>query len=134
VIDVISGALDWLRANVIDPILDAFGDIGAWMDSLPSLDLSFLWPDEGHFATGGIVTGPTRALIGEGGHPEAIVPLTADGVSRFVGGLAGGGGRQPVVNVHIGTFQNYDSSTDVRSLSDQIGRETIWQLKMQGVT
>lgn len=134
VIDIISGSLNWLRVHVIDPILDAFGDIGAWMDSLPSVDMSFLWPDEGrHFATGGIVTGPTRALIGEAGYPEAVVPLTAEGVSRFVGGLTGGS-RQPVVNVHIGTFQNYDSSTDVRSLSDQIGRETIWQLKMQGVT
>ncbi len=36
-----------------------------------------------HFATGGIVTGPTLALIGEAG-PEAVVPLG--------GGRSGGGG------------------------------------------
>ena len=27
-------------------------------------------------ATGGIVTGPTNAIIGEGGEPEAVVPLS----------------------------------------------------------
>ena len=27
-------------------------------------------------ATGGIVTGPTNAMIGEGGEPEAVVPLS----------------------------------------------------------
>lgn len=27
------------------------------------------------FAQGGIVTGPTRALIGEAGYPEAVIPL-----------------------------------------------------------
>ena len=133
VIDIISGGLNWLRIHVIDPILDELGKVGRWMEGLPSIDMSFLWPDEGSFATGGIVTGPTRALIGEAGYPEAIVPLTAEGVSRFVGGLAGGGGQQPVVNVHIGTFVNNDTVSDVRTLSDEIGRDTIRQLRMQGV-
>ena len=135
VIDIISGALKWLESNVIDPILDAFGAIGDWMDSLPSIDMSFLWPDEGHFATGGIVTGPTHALIGEAGHPEAVVPLTAEGISQFVGGLAGRyqGTATPTVNVNIGTFVNNDTATDVRTLSDEIGRDTIRQLRMQGV-
>ena len=125
VIDIISGALNWLRIHVIDPILDAFGDIGAWMESLPSIDMSFLWLDEGHFATGGIVTGPTRALIGEAGHAEAVVPLTAEGISQFVGGLAGRyqGGANPTVNVNIGTFVDNDTTTDVRTLSDEIGRD-----------
>ena len=40
---------------------------------------------------------------------------------------------QPVVNVHIGTFVNNDAASDVRSLSDEIGRDTIRQLRMQGV-
>jgi hypothetical protein len=135
VIDIISGSLNWLRIHVVDPILDAFGEIGAWMDSLPSLDVSFLWDGGTPFASGGIVTSPTRAVIGEAGYPEAVVPLTAEGISQFVGGLAGrhGASAQPVVNVRIGTFQNFDTATDVRALSDQIGRETIWQLKMQGV-
>ena len=30
-----------------------------------------------HLADGGIVTGPTRAVVGEGGRPEAVVPLTS---------------------------------------------------------
>lgn len=36
------------------------------------------------FASGGIVTQPTRALIGEAGYPEAVVPMTAD----YLGTLA----------------------------------------------
>jgi murein DD-endopeptidase MepM/ murein hydrolase activator NlpD len=31
------------------------------------------------FALGGIVTGPTRAVIGEGGHSEAVIPLNNQG-------------------------------------------------------
>lgn len=40
-------------------------------------------------ATGGIATGPTLAEIGEGGEPEAIVPLTK--LSNMLNGGVGGG-------------------------------------------
>lgn len=40
-------------------------------------------------ATGGIATGPTLAEIGEGGEPEAVVPLTK--LSNMLNGGAGGG-------------------------------------------
>ena len=36
-------------------------------------------------ATGGIVTSPTTALIGEGGEPEAIVPLSRASSMGFGG-------------------------------------------------
>lgn len=35
------------------------------------------------FAAGGIVTQPTRALIGEAGYPEAVVPMTQDYLSTL---------------------------------------------------
>lgn len=35
------------------------------------------------FATGGIVTGPTRAIIGEGEYPEMVIPLNDSGV-KFI--------------------------------------------------
>lgn len=40
------------------------------------------------FAEGGIVSGPTRALIGEGGEPEAVMPLSK--LSKFVNNTGGG--------------------------------------------
>ena len=40
-------------------------------------------------ATGGIATGPTLAEIGEGGEPEAVVPLSK--LSNMLNGGAGGG-------------------------------------------
>lgn len=55
------------------------------------------------FAQGGIVTQPTRALIGEAGYPEAVVPMTQDYLSTLAseiarfGGSSGGG----AVNVYL---------------------------------
>jgi len=56
-------------------------------------------PEEGQeegFATGGVVTGPTRALIGEAG-PEAVIPLNSGGseviasaAARMGASMAGG--------------------------------------------
>jgi hypothetical protein len=45
-------------------------------------------------ADGGIVTGPTLAMVGEGGGPEAVIPLSQAG--RF--GLDGGG---TTVNINV---------------------------------
>lgn len=52
------------------------------------------------YATGGIVTQPTRALIGEAGYPEAVVPMTQDYLSTLAGEIArygnNSGGNQPI--------------------------------------
>lgn len=54
------------------------------------------------FASGGIVTQPTRALIGEAGYPEAVVPMTDSYLSTLANEIArfGGGGSQPV-NIYL---------------------------------
>ena len=55
------------------------------------------------FATGGIVTGPTLGLVGEGRYNEAVIPLP-DGKSVPVdlGGLSGGMSNAPImVNVSV---------------------------------
>ena len=55
------------------------------------------------YALGGIVTQPTRALIGEAGYPEAVVPMTGDYLSTLaseIGKYSGGsGGRN--INVYL---------------------------------
>lgn len=55
------------------------------------------------FAKGGIVTQPTRALIGEAGYPEAVVPLTDDYLSTLASliGQYGGGGGSNTTNVYL---------------------------------
>jgi tape measure domain-containing protein len=43
------------------------------------------------FAEGGFVTGPTRAIVGEGGEPEYIIPASkmSDAMKRYGGGARG---------------------------------------------
>ena len=55
------------------------------------------------YALGGIVTQPTRALIGEAGYPEAVVPMTGDYLSTLaseIGKYSGGSGGGNV-NVYL---------------------------------
>lgn len=55
------------------------------------------------FAQGGIVTQPTRALIGEAGYPEAVVPMTQDYLSTLASEIArfGGSSSGGTVNVYL---------------------------------
>ena len=62
-------------------------------------------------AAGGIVQSPTRALIGEGGYPEMILPLTDSNMERFgVSGNNNGGAINLVINV--GTAYSGDQLTE----------------------
>lgn len=66
----VQATISWFN-NLINAIWDAIGAIS--QISFPSPP-SWLFGGFPQFASGGIVTGPTRALVGEAG-PEAIVPL-----------------------------------------------------------
>ena len=65
-------------------------------------------------AKGGIVTGPTLAMIGEDG-PEAVVPLNRKNNPTGVG-VGGGGGI--TVNINVGGVTD---RTDKRALAKEIG-------------
>lgn len=68
-------------------------------------------------ATGGIVTRPTLALIGEAG-PEAVVPLNrTPGSSPLPDGLGGGG-----PSVHIHGDMVVQDATDVELMVSRLGR------------
>jgi len=77
-----------------------------------------------HFADGGIVTGPTLALIGESG-PEAIVPLSG---SRGGGSLGGFGGV--VININGGYYLDQQAS---RLFADMIAKTVGQQLKLRSI-
>lgn len=55
------------------------------------------------YAAGGIVTQPTRALIGEAGYPEAVVPMTQDYLSTLASeiGKYSSSGNGNTVNVYL---------------------------------
>lgn len=55
---------------------------------------------DANLATGGIVRSPTLAMIGEGGEPEAVVPLSKAEQMGF------GGGGQPMVIQNLSIFPN----------------------------
>ena len=141
---------DWLPAILrvggeiadvlINPFADMFEKFSKWLEDLPKLNLEDIFKVSDvssikPFANGGIVTQPTRALIGEAGVPEAVVPLSAAGIEKFTSGLDKRykNGGAPSVEVNIGTFVNNDTSTDVNSLCDQIGRTSLRKLREQGV-
>jgi len=79
----------------------------------------------GAFANGGIVTGPTTALIGEAGSPEAVIPLNSRG-SDFMQKVFGGGmgGGQKVEQTIV---------LDGRILARSVGDNLPSVLRMAGV-
>jgi hypothetical protein len=85
-------------------IFGASNAIANWVSGF-RVDYSKLTKDsEGRdvipFASGGIVTGATRAIVGEAG-PEAIIPL--DRLAEVTGMGTGGGGISITVNAGMGT-------------------------------
>lgn len=55
----------------------------------------------GAFAQGGIVTGPTMGMVGEGGSNEAIIPLNSRGAGFMRDVMGGVGGGQTTVIVEL---------------------------------
>tara|TARA_R110000868_G_scaffold203270_1_gene451102 strand:+ start:691 stop:2247 length:1557 start_codon:yes stop_codon:yes gene_type:complete len=88
--------------NIILDGIDAAA--GPWINfgSIPEVKLPRL-------AEGGIVTGPTLAMIGEGNGPEAVIPLSKLGSMGF------GGGGGITVNVNGG-----DPNSIVRALQNYV--------------
>ena len=83
------------------------------------------------FATGGVVTKPTMALIGEGRHNEAVIPLGNSPqmdqmLSKFAQIAATQGSATPQVNVYIGQEQfdayTYKASERGKTL---VGRQPV---------
>ncbi|MCW4002425.1 MAG: hypothetical protein NWE95_00725, partial [Candidatus Bathyarchaeota archaeon] len=89
-------ALNWVYVNVLKPVADFLGTIWNGLSGIGSAIGGFFGGigKALGFAEGGIVTGPTLALIGEAG-PEAVVPL------REFGSLPGGSGSTVYINAPL---------------------------------
>lgn len=81
-----------------------------------------------HFATGGIVSSPTIALIGEAG-PEAIVPLSGSSAGNFGGSI---GGNSAGITINIGSLMGTDSNA-ARTFANQIADILTRQLKVRTI-
>jgi hypothetical protein len=80
-------------------------------------------------ATGGLVTGPTAALIGEGRYPEAVLPLNDSVYRQIAEGInnqRGGGGTQVIV-------QYYGNGKWTREDAQGLGRLLVSELRTMGV-
>ncbi len=78
----------------------------------PALNIGFDIPQIPHLATGGIVSVPTVALIGEGG-PEAVVPLSSSGIGSLAGGAPGSAQPQIVINIQGGYYLDQQAATQI---------------------
>jgi phage-related protein len=115
VVDAVFGAIKFGVTKIAIPYINllldvwktVFNAIGSiWNNTLGKISFSlpdwvpglggkgFSFPKIPALAEGGVVTGPTLALIGEAG-PEAVVPL-----DRYNGGM--GGGSNVTINVNGG--------------------------------
>lgn len=96
------------------------GSVGGAIGGAVSTALSAV-----HLASGGIVSQPTFALIGEAG-PEAVIPLSAfaGGTSLAGAGGLGGGSGNIIVNINGGNYLDQSGANQIATaLATQIGRQ-----------
>jgi SLT domain-containing protein len=103
--------------------IGGFGfDVPGWLPEIGGKSFKFpkipAFPSIPGLADGGIVTGPTLALIGEGNEPEAVIPL-----SRM--GEMGGGGMTVNITMPAGS----DGDDVVRALQSYQRRRGSLPLK-----
>jgi hypothetical protein len=80
----------WLWNNTVGKLSFT---IPSWVPKIGGS--GFNVPNIPELAQGGIVTGPTLAMIGEGREPEAVIPLSKLGSMGF------GGGDGPTINITV---------------------------------
>lgn len=109
--DVISGILTLdlstlmngfknLGQLILDVIFFPLDTIMKSLSYIPGIDLPDISTSVGGMiglAEGGIVTEPTTALIGEGGEPEAVTPLSK--IGNFVSDIMGGGEQETMSSI-----------------------------------
>ena len=121
--DAKTGVNDFI--NIINGMINAIDSIKINIPAItipgtkmgtPAIDLGFNIPDIPLLAQGGIVVGPTLAMIGEGG-PEAVIPLSS-GTSGYTQG-------QPI-NIYIqgGSYLDKQGADQIaQALATKIQRQ-----------
>jgi hypothetical protein len=116
---IIAGAQGIMQAWALGPIAGMIGSaiIGtatvaqtAMISSQPAPSAPALIP----YANGGVVTSPTAALIGEGGEPEAVIPLSKAQDYGF-----GGRGNGDTYNISGNTLLGVDGVDELIVMMEQ---------------
>jgi hypothetical protein len=139
IVNSVFGGIKWWITNVVIPqfnlMLTVFktifnGIASVWNNTIGKFSFKvpswvpgiggkgFEMPDIPMLAAGGIVTGPTLAMIGEGRGPEAVIPLDRMGEFGMGGGTTvninvNGGDPQSVVNA-LRTYMRQNGSVPIR--------------------
>lgn len=86
------------------------------------------WVADKLMATGGIVSGPTRAIVGEDG-PEAVIPLSRKHRARGAALYQAAGAAMGMNGGHTFVVNNYGNQLD----ETQLAARFAWQLKTRTV-
>jgi tape measure domain-containing protein len=119
----------WMRGQVIglfQNLLPGFGASGGGLGSAAS-NLAQYAPIPSvvpGFANGGVVTGPTLGLVGEGRYNEAIVPLpNGKSIPVDLGGAAGGNAAPINTNIVVNVKNGQAESQMTGNQGNQLARE-----------
>lgn len=120
---------DYLKLQLIEGLKNIFSMFGPAAAAAPKLGPAFAkggiaFGGFTAFAEGGVVTGPTLGLVGEGRYNEAVIPLP-DGKSVPVQ-LAGGteGATAPInTNIVVNVKNGQSDSQVTGNQGNQLGRE-----------
>jgi hypothetical protein len=140
IVDAVFGGIKWWITNIVIPqfnlMLTVFktifnGIASVWNNTIGKFSFTvpswvpgiggkgFAMPDIPMLAAGGIVTGPTLAMIGEGRGPEAVIPLDRMGEFGMGGGTTvninvNGGDPNAVVQA-LRTYMRQNGSVPIRT-------------------
>lgn len=109
----------------------SFSNLGEWIgETAADVQHSIFGGNNEHFATGGIVRHPTRALIGEQGH-ELILPLESntgwmDQLAQRMAQYGGGGVQIGTIHVEVSGGMDVGNAT-VRSIDEALRRYQMQQ-------
>jgi tape measure domain-containing protein len=126
---------EWLKAQLIKGFANLFGSIfgggggdpggkavGTGQGIFTAANGGIAYGGFRAFANGGVVSGPTMGLVGEGSYNEAIVPLP-DGKSIPVQLAGGDGGNQIISNITVNVNNGQAQSNATGSNSSEMGRK-----------
>lgn len=104
--DGITEGLKWALNGALGLINDAIYAINVLISGanrVPGVNIPFI-PYIPYLAEGGITTGPTLAMIGEGHEQEAVLPLSK--LQSLIGNVEGGG-RPVILQISGGGFREF---------------------------
>lgn len=126
-INGVISAINW----VLEKINSISVTIPDWVPGVGGKTLGFNIPTIPALAAGGIATAPTLAQIGEGGEPEAVLPLSKlaalldEWTKPTPGGGTGGGGETVVFSPVF----NFYGGTPSREEAEEAGRISFAEFK-----